>query len=255
MAYDPTKNKGQGTEDIDPSVLGLPFLTIIQKGSPEFDETHRFHKDKKIEGCKPGNIVFAQKRKVLAQPLLVIPVGTATLYTEWKPREQGGGFQGNRALTIVTDGNYRRGQPGSPTEYNEYLGSNELKYTIYFMFLFKHGEEWEKGVISFTQGQLKNARKWLRGIQQVEYKDLPGVKPPIFAALYQLGTFADTNTKGGFFSWTIIQDHVLDLTKEEGILTMAEKASVEALAQLPAPTAPKAALPAPKVVKQEDSPF
>lgn len=244
MAYDPKKNQGQGTEDIDPSVLGLPFVTIIQKGSPEFDETHRFHKNKHIEGCKPGNILFARSRKILAQPLLCVPVATTTLYVEWKPRDAGGGFVGNRPLTITSHEAYRRGAPGSPEEYKEWLGKNELIYTIYFMFLFQLGNDWEKGVISFTQGQLKQARRWLQTIKNVEYTDLPDVKPPLFAATYQVSTVADSNAKGGFFGWNVVRDRILDFTADEALLTAAEAASVQAMQALPAPTTQKA-IPAP----------
>lgn len=242
MAYDPTKNQGQRTDDIDPAVLGLPFINIIQKGSAEFDETHRFHKDKKIEGCKPGDILFTQKRKVLARPLLVIPVAQTTLYTEWKSREAGGGFVGNRALSVATDRNYRRGTPGSPTEYKEYLGSNELIYTMYFMVIFKQGDAWEKGVIAFTGAQLKHARKWSRSIKEVSYDNLPSsVTPPIFAASYQVSTAPESGNKGGWMGWSITLDRIMDFTKDEALLTQAEAASVDAAKTLPSPAyTPKA---------------
>lgn len=243
MAYNPAENKGQGTDTIDQSVLGLPFLTIIQKGSPEFDVTHRNHANKKIEGCMPGNIVFAPKRKVLPQPLLVVPVAQTALYTEWKPRDQGGGFVGNRPLSVVAERNYKRGVPGSPTEAKEYLGNNEIIYTIYFMFLFKQGEEWEKGIISFTGTQLKHARGWLKQVLGVSYADLPNVKPPMFAATYQLASAVENNARGSWFGWSVKQDRVLDFTRDEALLRSAEAASVQALAQLPAPQV-QAALPA-----------
>lgn len=110
MAFDVTKAAGEGMQDIDSSVLGAPFISIIQKGSPEFDETHKDYATKMIKDCKPGQIVFAPDRRILAAPLEVIPLGQRTLYTEWKPRK--GGFVGNRELTIVDHPSYHRGAPG-----------------------------------------------------------------------------------------------------------------------------------------------
>lgn len=237
MAYNPATSKGQGSDSIDPSVLGLPFLTIIQKGSPEFDETHAKHSVKKIEGCRPGNIVFGPKKKILAQPLLVIPVAQTTLYTEWKPRDQGGGFVGNRSLAVANQPGYHRGVPGSPTESKEYVGNNEIIYTIYFMFLFKDGDKWEKGVVSFTGTQLKHARNWLKTVASVSYAALPDVKPPMFAAQYQLSTAVENNARGSWFGWRVQQDRILDFTTDEALLTLAEASSVQAMAQLPAPSA------------------
>lgn len=255
MAYDPTKNQGQNTQDIDSSVLGLPFISIIQKGSPEFDETHRLHNVKKIADCKPGNILFAQKRRVLSQPMLVIPVHQTALYTEWKPRDQGGGFLGNRDVTVVTERGYRKGPVGSNTANREYLGNNELMFSIYFMFLFKDGQDWTKGMISFTQTQLKHARGWLRMVGGVAYPEFPGVKPPIFAATYRLTTQADSNTKGGWFGWNVAQDRVLDLTTDEALLTMAEKASVEAGTALQIGASTQQALPSTTTVTAEVTPY
>lgn len=233
MAYDPTKSTGQGADSIDSRVLGMPFISIIQKGSPEFDETHRNFKTKGIAGCKPGQLLFAPERLILPQPLQVIPVAQTALYTEWKPRDQQGGFVGNQPLSIATSKDYSRGPKGSKEEHKEYLGKNEIIYTIFVMVLFKHGDKWKRGMISFTSTSLKQARAWLKGIRSVRYADLPNVEPPIFAASYLLDSYADNNPKGSWYGWVIKQDRVFDLIKDEELLVMAEKASQDALLTLP----------------------
>ena len=257
MAFDYNKAAGLGTSTIDRGVLGMPFINIIQKGSPEFDETHRKHADKKIEGCRPGNILFEIERAILPQPVKVIPLATTTLYTEWKPN--GGGLVGNRTLDIINARDYRKGAPGSPQQYREYLGENELVYTIYFMVLFQHGEKWKQGLIAFTSTQLKVARNWSRSILATKVPGLAeSVQPPIFAAVYKLTTFADSNAKGGFFSWQVEKDRLLDPVADQALMEQAFGEAQKAQLALPSARQAAAALPAapvPATVGGEDEPF
>jgi hypothetical protein len=238
--FDYKKAAGMGTDTIDRGVLGMPFINIIQKGSPEFDETHPKFKDRRIEGCRPGQVLFEPERAILPTPVTVIPLDQTTLYTEWKPNK--GGFVGNRPLDVVDHPQYRKGVPGSPTEYREYLGQNELVYTIYFMVLFEHQNKWNKGIIAFTSTQLKVARQWSRTILSTKIEGVEA--PPIFACSYKLSTFADSNAKGGFFSWQVERSNVLNPVSDQQLLEQAFTAAGDARKALPraANAQPQAAL-------------
>ncbi len=211
MAFDLKKALGAGIEGIDQSVQGMPLLNIVQKGSPEFDETHKEYAEKRIPDCKVGDIFASRGRKILPQPVLVIPIATASIYTEWKPKSGGskGGFVGNQPLSIVGSRNYRKGAANTPDANKEWLGQNELKFTIYMSLLYKVGDTWEKGMIAFASTQLKRARKWSRDILSVRYPDMPDQQPPIFAAQWKLETENDSNDKGGWKAWKITLDRVL----------------------------------------------
>lgn len=230
MAFDFSQAAGLGTESIDKSVLGPPFLNIIQKGSPEFDETHQKYAEKKIEGCRPGQILFEPERAIIPAPVQVIPIAQTALYTEWKPNK--GGFVGNRTTDVVGQPGYRKGIPGSENEHKEYLGQNELVFTITFMVLFLHKGEWKKGLIAFTSSQLKIARQWSRALLGTK---IPGTEQvaPIFAAKYELDTFADANKKGGFFSWRLKSLGVMNAETEQALLEQAFDATKSAQLLLP----------------------
>lgn len=234
MSFDFQKAVGLGTTNIDRGILGMPFLNMIQKGSPEFDATHPKYADKKIPGCTPGDILFEPERAVIKQPLIVIPLEHTMLYTEWRPKNSGGGFIGNRSLDIVAHPDYRKGKPGTPDEYKEWLGQNELVYTIYFIVLFNHNGTWKQGMMAFTATQLKYARGWLQKILGTKLPGLDG-PAPIFASTYKLTTFADGNKKGGFFSWRIEQGDLLDATKDQALLEHAFDETKKAQARLPRP--------------------
>lgn len=234
---------GLGTETIDQSVLGMPFIQIVQKGSPEFDETHKDYAKKKIEGCKPGSVFFVPARTVLAQPITAIPLAVRPLYTEWKPRGQGGGFVGNRELTITTDRNYKKGTPNTPDEYKEWLGENELKLTIYVSVKFLHGTEWKRGIISFSATQLKAGRLWQKQLLTLRYPDMPNEVPPIFASQWKLTSKAESNDKGGWYGWDINLDRLLDPGTDQQLLEDSFKVFKEEQIKLGS-TAPAEALTA-----------
>ncbi len=251
--FDYTKAAGLGTETIDQGVLGPPFINIIQKGSPEFDETHKDYNVKRIDGCRPGQLLFEPKREIIPTPLSVIPLAQVSMYTGWKPNK--GGFAGNFPLSIVDERNYRKGgAPGSKDQYKEYLGELEMVFTITFMLLFWHKEKWQKGMINFTSTQLKHARNWSKMILNLKLPGNQTVTPPMFAGRYNLSTEPDKNDRGGWFAWKIEGAGILDAEKDQALL---ETAFVEAKqAQLSLPKPSQAALPSGQVnVEKADPPY
>jgi hypothetical protein len=236
MAFDYTQHAGAGTEHINKGVLGMPLLGIVQKGSPQFDETHKNHAQKRIDGCRPGDLVFAITNSVLPRPVEVIVTGTSTVYTEWRPKSAGGGYVGVRGLDVVRDPTYRAGgKPGTKEEHKEYIGENELIYTIYMAVQFKKSAtEWEKAIISFTSTQLKKGRAWMKSILNLK---IPGteITAPIFAGLWSLGTAPEANKEGGWFGWDIKLSRVLDGNTDEALLVMGSEIHQTVQASLPSP--------------------
>lgn len=230
MAFDYTQASGLGTDTISDAVLGPPFLSIVQKGSPEFDETHPKFAEKRMD-CRPGNIILESERVVLPTLLSVIPLAQLPHYTEWRPSK--GGFVSNRALDVTGHRDYRKGVPGTPTEYKEYLGQNELVFTILYIILFKHDGVWKKGMIAFTNKQLKKARVWSKVIKSLKFADLPNIVPPMFAAAYDLSTAAESNEKGGWFGWNIGQAKLLNPVTDQALLEQAFEAAQKAAKDLP----------------------
>jgi hypothetical protein len=144
-------------------------------------------------------------------------------------------------MDIINHPEYRRGVKGTKDEYKEYLGQNELVLTITFMVLFQSGTTWKQGMIAFTSTQLKVARIWSKAILAVKIPNLPeGYAPPIFSAKYHLTTFADSNAKGGFYSWKIVNAGVLNPETDQALLEQAFEGATKAQLALPKPQAVQA---------------
>jgi hypothetical protein len=82
-----------GFEQTDSKDFKMPFLRIIQKGSPEKDDAD----PKYIEGAKEGQLLNV-RTKMLYDEVNVVPVFYLKKYVEYIPRESGGGFQADYDL-------------------------------------------------------------------------------------------------------------------------------------------------------------
>ena len=74
---------GSGVDNLESRDLAIPYLAIIQKGSPQID-------DDQLD-VKPGDI-FNTVTQESFDEILVVPCAYVRNFVEWVPRKQGGGF-------------------------------------------------------------------------------------------------------------------------------------------------------------------
>lgn len=217
MAFDITTVAGQGTENLNTGSK-MPLIRLLQDLSPQLKKS----KDEYIEGAQSGDLVYSPTDTILEQPAEFIPCYTQSVYTEWVPRDQGGGIVGTHPLTIVGHPNYKK---GVKRQYDEWLGDNELKYTTYYFILIKVNGVWEKAVIPFTSSQLTVSRRLTANIAKFRYKDLD-INPPIYAQAWKLSSVVETNKTGNdYFNFKIEEPRVLDFEADEDVLTLASEAN------------------------------
>lgn len=218
MAYDITKVSGMGTENLD-SGSALPFVRILQDLSPQLKP----NKDEYVEGSKAGDLFFNKTKCVLANPLNIIPVYTKAVYTEWIPRNKGGGYVASHPLTVVSNPSYEKGRE---RQYDEWLGENELRYTSYWFILAEIDGNWEEAIIPFTSSQLRVSRKLTGDINRFRYEQDKSIIPPLFAQKWQLKTVMETSKNNDdYWNFEISDNVVLDFEADEDLLTLAEQTS------------------------------
>mgnify|MGYP001164517667 CR=1 FL=1 len=265
--FDPSKYASMGMEDMTTS--SMPLLTIIQKSSPQVDETHPDFGTKGIEGAKSGDILFGADNS-LHKKLTVLPIRQVELYAEWKPKSAGGGLVAHHPLSIVRSPNYRPRDPNTPKS-KEMLGENELVQTTYWMVLFDNGGEWTEGIIAMSSTQLAMSRQWKKliiGFKYPETSQYKGTTPFIFSRSYILQSEMQRNNQGTWYGWKIVPGDILDKDEHHPLLETAAAACEKATEMLPSAgeRKPAAALPpaqgtaqaeadTARVVDAEDCPF
>lgn len=200
-----------GYENVSQEDLGIPFLTICQKGNPEIDEDHADYETKKIPGIKIGSIFNTASREIVHSPgdaaLRVIPVGTKTLFVEWTPRTQGGGI-----ITSHTDpailNKCKRNEKGEDV----LPSGNIIVRTQYFFVLLPDYPSTDGGltraIVSLTSTQLKKGRMWLNMMMA---RKIPGTSTPLpmFSHVYLITSVPEKNDKGNWRGWKIDADEMI----------------------------------------------
>lgn len=195
---------GQGFENQDMSDRKLPILELLQSNSPEVVESR-------------GKVFAGQWRNTVTgeiyDEVLMVPAVTDTCWTEWVPRDDGGGFRGRhpRGAKIVADAIARNGgrsigklpvpQPPDPKTQkpqpaHELVESREIYAILYNP---ADGDVLGFAMIPFTSTKIKVYRAWNSAIggfaPTINGKKLAPGQVPIFA--HRVRMTSEVETKNG----------------------------------------------------------
>ena len=219
VGYDYGDDAGDGFQGTTQDDLSIPFLNILQKGSPEVE-------DQTIEGAQEGDILNSVTKELIkamdkdAAGLIMVPCHKETGYVEWVKRDNGGGFVGKHKTDsdIVAKAIKKNG--GSKFGGLETDEGNDLVETveIFGLILNDEGTEVEGfGVLTLTSTKLKAAKDWYTAMFSIKGK------PPIYANRARIKTFKDSNKKGKFANITVSP---LRGTWKESLINPAEEGAL-----------------------------
>lgn len=197
------QNQPTGFEHVNREDLGIPFLSICQKGSPEVDKSSPEHALKKIEGIQVGDVFNTLTRQIVyvngEDPLIFIPCGYRKQYVEWKPRNSGGGFVRAHSDAAILNEIVTRNEKNEDVLRN---GNNLVTTAYFFGFIPQESGEPTLVVIGMTSTQLKQARFWLNLMSGIRVGPAR-MTPPMFSHEYSLSTSVENNEKGSWMGWKI----------------------------------------------------
>jgi hypothetical protein len=205
------------------------MIKILQDMSAEIKERD----DNYIQGAKAGLLMFNKDKSLLGESVKIIPLASKPVYVEWVPRSAGGGMVATHPVSITADSRYKK------DGFAEFLGENELLYTVYWCVLMERNGEWIQAIIAMTKSQLKVSRKLAAEVANFRYDDAPDTQPPTFARIFELSTALEKN-KGGdeYFNFAVAP---VEEIKDEALMDTAFNSLTSAVAELPSPE-PQAAL-------------
>lgn len=189
---------GAGLENVTADDIALPFIMILQSGSPQLKRG-----ETKIEGANEGDIFNSVTNVVFKgdEGIYVIPCAYKKAYVEWTPRESGGGFvrQHDSADVLNETSKNDKGQDTLPN-------GNIIVTTGYHYILIVDPVtgDYSPGIIAFTSTQLKKSRKWNSVMTSLT---LPGkygrFTPPSYSHIYHIITEGEHNDIGAWSGWRI----------------------------------------------------
>lgn len=217
--YDFGEDAGAGLDNITSEERTLPFVRIIQKGSPQVDDTHPLYATKKIDNAKAGMLLKTNTNEafgVREKPFIFIPSHRDRNFVEsWprpkegEPAPQGQGFVGIRPDTdplvlklLAEQGKFKI----LKTPEGTVLVDTWYLYGIFVMTTEPNMPDYVfPGVIGFKSTQIPYYKRFIDTVSGIRYPDGKGniKNPAIWAHRWLLSTIPDSNKKGSFYSYSL----------------------------------------------------
>lgn len=199
MPIDYETDEGAGFENVGAGDVSLPFLVVLQSGSPQLKRG-----ENQIEDAREGDIFNTVTQQAVdgIDGIFVVPCLYKKLFVEWKPRETGGGFVNqyeDEAILKRTVKN-QRGQ--------DVLDNGNLIVTTayhYVLYVDPITGDTMRAVIGMASTQLKKSRRWNALMTGIKLARPDGSKfvPAMFSHMYKLTTVPESNEQGSWSGWQI----------------------------------------------------
>lgn len=201
VRYDYGADMNRGFHNVDQSHFQIPFLAILQSNSPQVSNEER-----RIAGAVPGMLFNTVTNRVISgkEGLVLVPAHVEHCYTQWAPRNKGGGFRGRHEIgsDLVAEAiaSGRKSEKGNKPLTKD---GDELVETFYMYGLVLDDADAvdfsEMVVVAFTSTKIKKYKKAMTTIRT----NKPTAGYPLFANRLRVKTVQESNSEGNFYNFDV----------------------------------------------------
>jgi len=192
------EDAGSGFEEAGTEAFAIPFLSILQSGSPQVKKSDGAY----IKGAEEGMLFNSVTQTVYSgeDGVEIIPCHYTQRFIEWQLREKGGGFVGEHLpndpihAQLVKDDKGRMITPAG----------NQLVDTRNHYVLIRKDGTLTPAVMSLSSTQVSTSKQFMSMMQgQKEKNPANGMFAiaPMFSRVYRVTTVAKSNDKGSWFGY------------------------------------------------------
>lgn len=190
-----------GMENTDRDSFAIPFLAIMQKGSPQVDKDT----DQYVPGAEVGDLMLTTTQELFkdGEGANIIFCGYRRVFLRWAPRDSGGGFKGEMAVDDVA----RQRATGQIQDVEGKLFADNgdlIRDTrIHYVLVESATGAWVPAVLSCASTQIKKSKMLMTQLDTYIAKDATGKSftPPTFAHIFHAETVAESNDQGNWRGW------------------------------------------------------
>lgn len=194
------EDAGSGFENADANAYAIPFLGILQSGSPQVKKSDGAY----IKGAEEGHLFNTVTQALIdgAAGVDVIPCYYKRSFVKWAPRDAGGGYRGELA---PSDPQVTAGKTDSDGYLIDNEGNELADTRTHYVLVLDGKGGYQPAVISFSSTQIKKSRQWMSKMNGIQLKraDDSIFTPPMFSHVYHISTVPESNDKGSWFGWKI----------------------------------------------------
>lgn len=203
-----TADSGAGFEEADQQSYAIPFLQILQSGSPQCKKSEGAY----IKGASEGMLFNTVTEQLFdgEKGVLVIPCHFTRQYNEWAPRDSGGGFRGSHDVADGTEllTKATKGPKGEDVLPNGNILNDTRNH---YVLIVKEDGTTEPALLSLGSTQIKKSKRWMTMMQNLR---MPGGNTfPMYSQIYRLMTTPESNDKGSWMGLKV--EHVGTVQTQE----------------------------------------
>lgn len=197
--YDYGDDAGAGYENTSQSDFAIPFLGVLQTNSPQCEK----QQDQYMEEAEPGNLYNTVSRELIdgEEGVVLVPCDTSHVFTEWVPRDKGGGFRGVHEV----GSDLVKACKAAATSGVGKLATDEETELIETFYIFAlrlaavdSVEPMEFVMVPFTSTKIKKYKQIMYRLRMFKGN------PPLFAHRILLKSVPDKNAKGSFYNFDVV---------------------------------------------------
>ena len=206
-APDFSMDAGGGMEGASQESFAIPFLSVLQKGSPQVDEAS----GATIEGARQGMFYENVTGRLFdgKTGVTIVPAAYRRVFLRWAPKGNGGsGFKGElmaeevaalRASGKIVDLDGKLFFPLADGTVNPMKCDRVADVRNHYVLLLNEDGSWTQALLSLGSTQIKKSKMLMSALAAVS---LPGARgrytPATYANKVRVTTIPESNDKG---SW------------------------------------------------------
>lgn len=184
---------GAGFEGAGREAYAIPFLAVLQSGSPQCKKSEGAY----IKGAEEGMIFNTVSNEVFDgdEGVVIIPAAFTQTFVEWGLREKGGGFiaEYDNVAGSALRANARRDEKNRDILPNGHALNDHRNHYV----LYQDAEGlWQPVLMSLTSTGIKASRNWMSAMQRL----CAANKAPMFGLMFRMTTQAQSNDKGSWYA-------------------------------------------------------
>lgn len=188
----------------NPEDRGTPLLMIAQKGSKQVNK----QKAEFVQGLEVGNVfnnITNEFWDTATDPLAFVPCFFRSLYNEWTPQDEGGGFHGSHPMDtpLLSEAEAVQGADGNDRrDIFKLSNGHELVLTHEYWGMLR--DTWDPIIIPMSSSQLGASKKMqgLIGAQKIQTTKGIIVKPSFFT-VFGIRTAYTENEAGDWYKFVV----------------------------------------------------
>ena len=200
---------GAGMEGAGQESFAIPFLSVLQKGSPQVDEAS----GAALEGARAGMLFENVTGRLFSgkDGVIIVPCSYRREFLRWGSRANGGGFKGahtpesiaelrNKGQVVELDGRLYAPEPDGSVSPDKSDRFNDTR-NHYVLIMDMETGAWTEALLSLTSTQIKKSKMLMSALASVKLKNNANqlYTPPTFANLVRVTTVGESNDKGTWF--------------------------------------------------------